>query len=64
MKKKIYMFLILACIMLFTIIKINFRSVENNDDHYFDQWALANDGTFEFSRLDDTYIYIHIPIIL
>lgn len=48
-----------VCLILCFIFNSNFIFVQNGDNHYWNQWALDNDGTFEFSRLDENYIYTY-----
>ena len=45
--------------MLFIYFFIGFPLSSVSDSHYWSQWELDNDGTFEFSRVDDKNIYTY-----
>ena len=54
----IYLFFLIFAILFF-VFSIDFTSSKESDNHYWNQWALDNDGTFTFSRIDESYIYTH-----
>lgn len=60
MKKKLIYSIIMLIGIFFVLVMIFNKKYINNDsskNHYWNQWALNNDGTFEYSHLDEEYIY-------
>lgn len=52
-----YIVLIIAIIIISFKLIVEISSNKSTDEHYWNQWALDNDGTFVFSRIDETNIY-------